>query len=238
MSHWVVTLLKHANDIDIHYQDDDILVVEKPPGLLSVPGRGPEKQDCVSHRVLSFCKNALVVHRLDQATSGLMLFARKPIIQSKIHALFRQRQVSKTYIAWVGGKLSTTSGCINLPLRVDWHNRPRQMVDHHFGKPSYTQWKLLTYDAYQRYSKVLLKPITGRSHQLRVHMASIGHPILGDDLYGGLYTNTTKRLMLHASGLTLKHPGLEHSQVLHFTSTPYHFDYHQVVYDSQINPQF
>lgn len=177
----------------------DFLVVNKASGLLSVPGRGPDKQDCLIHRVQAQYPDALAVHRLDMSTSGLLLLARNREMHRELSRLFEQRKVSKRYIAIVAGRLAEDCGAIDLPLICDWPNRPRQKVDFALGKPSQTTYRLLAYDPERDCSRVELTPLTGRSHQLRVHMQSLGHPILGDELYG--IETSAPRLLLHATCL-------------------------------------
>ncbi len=204
------------SQFDLIYADSDILVVNKAPGLLSVPGRGPDKQDCLIHRVQAVYPDALAVHRLDMATSGLLLLARGAPMHRQLSMLFQERQVAKRYIAVVAGQLATETGEINLPLICDWPNRPRQMVSFEIGKPSLTRYRLLGFDALSNSSRVELEPITGRSHQLRVHMAALGHPILGDDLYGS--ASSAPRLLLHATMLSFPLPGSDQWQ--RFESPP------------------
>jgi tRNA pseudouridine32 synthase/23S rRNA pseudouridine746 synthase len=198
------------SQFDLIYADDDILVVNKAPDLLSVPGRGPDKQDCLIHRVQAVYPDALAVHRLDMATSGLLLMARGAAMHRQLSMLFQERQVAKRYIAVVAGQLATETGEINLPLICDWPNRPRQMVSFQIGKPSLTRYRLLGFDVSSNSSRVELEPITGRSHQLRVHMAALGHPILGDDLYGS--ETSAPRLLLHATKLSFPMPGTDQWQ--------------------------
>ena len=202
--------LKHIHtlslDLDIIYQDASLIVVNKPAGLLAVPGRGADKQDCLASRVQAEFPDALVVHRLDMATSGLLLFARGAEMQRRLSHLFREREVQKRYVAVVSGRLELLSGEIDLPLIRDWPNRPRQKVDHESGKPSLTRYRLLIHDVSTNTSRVELEPVTGRTHQLRVHMAAIGHPIMGDALYGGEAEGRVERLLLHASALSFAHP--------------------------------
>jgi tRNA pseudouridine32 synthase/23S rRNA pseudouridine746 synthase len=189
------------SELRVIHLDDDLIVVDKPPGLLSVPGRGPDKQDCAVARVHVQCPEARVVHRLDQATSGLLLFARHLQAQQAISAAFEQRRVAKTYTAVVWGNPGE-QGLIDLPLLADWPNRPRQKVDMEHGRPSQTHWRRTALDA--RQSRLQLQPLTGRAHQLRVHLLALGHPIVGDALYDP--DRPAERLMLHAHGLTLPHP--------------------------------
>lgn len=204
------------SQFDLIYADSDILVVNKAPGLLSVPGRGPDKQDCLIHRVQAVYPDALAVHRLDMATSGLLLMARGAPMHRQLSMLFQERRVAKRYIAVVAGKLETETGEINLPLICDWPNRPRQMVSFEIGKPSLTRYRRLGFDVQSHSSRVELEPITGRSHQLRVHMAALGHPILGDDLYGSV--SSAPRLLLHAQMLSFPLPGTDEWQT--FESLP------------------
>ncbi len=167
-----------------------------------MPGRGPDKQDCLYHRILECFPDALVVHRLDMDTSGLILFARSPEAQRNLSLQFEKREVSKVYIAIVEGVVKEDSGFIDYPLRKDMEQRlpPKHLVDCVRGKKAFTEWKVLERRA--RTTRVALFPKTGRSHQLRVHMESIGFPIVGDPIYG----QPAERLMLHAEGLALHHP--------------------------------
>ena len=190
-------------DLDLVYRDGMLLVLNKPAGLLAVPGRGADKLDSLATRVQAWFPDALVVHRLDMATSGLMLFARGEQMQRRFCAMFRERGIEKRYTAVVAGKLEQ-AGEIALPLSRDWPNRPKQKVNMAEGKPSLTRYRLLSHDAGTRTSRVELEPVTGRTHQLRVHLATIGHPILGDALYGD--ATSARRLLLHASELGFVHP--------------------------------
>jgi len=201
------------------YLDEDLLVLDKPAGMLCVPGRGPDKQDCMSARVQAHWPGALTVHRLDMATSGLLIMARNPHSQRQLSRAFETRQIGKQYIAVVHGQLqgdATGQGLIDLPLAVDWPRRPLQKVDLLHGKPSQTRWQIL--QRADHTTRLLLQPLTGRTHQLRVHLQAIGHPIVGDALYGNDAGAQAPRLLLHASALMLTHPisGLS----LHFESTP------------------
>lgn len=214
--------MRFASFPSIHcvYADSFLLVYIKPAGLLSVPGRGPDKQDSLSSRVQStpIFADARVVHRLDMATSGLMLMARGLDMHRKLSALFEKRVIAKQYTALVHGcvgssisvlhtELATGWGLINLPLAADWPNRPRQKVDMVNGKPSETRWTLQSYNLMDDYSRVLLEPLTGRTHQLRLHMQASGHPVLGDTLYAPqALVAKAPRLMLHASRLAFIHP--------------------------------
>lgn len=201
--------------VPVLYADDAIVVVDKPAGLLAVPGRGESGRDCVAARVQARFADALVVHRLDQATSGLMVLARGAEAQRTLSRAFADRRVAKRYTAIVGGQLDEASGMVELPLAADWPNRPRQRVDAAHGKPSITHWRVLQRDAEAHTTRVELVPITGRSHQLRVHLQAIGHPIVGDALYAPPAL-AASRLMLHASGLALAHP--RDAQRLNFAS--------------------
>jgi len=180
--------------------------VNKPAGLLAVPGRGADKQDCLATRIQQEFPDALVVHRLDMATSGLMLFARGAEMQRRLSQMFRAREVQKRYVAVVVGKLEPATGEVNLPIVADWPNRPLRKIDVESGKPSLTRFRLLARDVVSDTSRVELEPVTGRTHQLRVHMAAIGHPIPGDSLYGGMAGASPERLLLHASRLSFVHP--------------------------------
>lgn len=197
--------------LQILYADDSLLVLNKPSGLLSVPGRGEDKQDCLSRRVQSVYPDALVVHRLDMATSGLMLMARGDAMQRAISQMFERREVHKRYVALVDGQLAPAQtadgwGLIDLPIAVDWPRRPLRIIDA-AGKPSQTRWRSLAYDVAANRTRVELEPVTGRSHQLRVHLQAMGHPILGDALYAPEAVQArSPRLLLHATTLRLVHP--------------------------------
>jgi tRNA pseudouridine32 synthase/23S rRNA pseudouridine746 synthase len=189
------------------FVDESLLALAKPAGLLSVPGRGEDNQDSLLSRVQVEFPDALAVHRLDMATSGLILMARGKTMQSALNRLFAGRQVEKTYEAVLAGRLAEAEGCVDLPLICDWPRRPRQKVCFLHGKPALTRWRLLAYDATRHRSRVLLMPETGRSHQLRVHMQAIGHPVLGDEFYAAPAGRAAaSRLLLHASRLFLPHP--------------------------------
>ena len=193
--------------IDILASDDTFFVVNKPSGLLSVPGRGPDKTDCVSARLQARFSDALVVHRLDMETSGLMLFARGIDAQRTLSRAFEARTVHKRYIAVVAGVMTDDEGSVELPLICDWPNRPRQIVDHTIGKPSLTNYRVIARNAAMQTTRVELMPVTGRSHQLRVHMAALGHSLLGDSLYASPEVRASSaRLLLHASALKFAHP--------------------------------
>jgi tRNA pseudouridine32 synthase/23S rRNA pseudouridine746 synthase len=192
------------------FVDDTLLVVDKPSGLLAVPGRGADKQDCLAARVQACYPDALIVHRLDQGTSGLMVMARGTAAQRALSKAFAAREVAKRYIAVVAGRLAAPAeawGVIDLPILVDWPRRPLRIVDPIHGKPSVTRWRVLGYDDSGANTRVELEPITGRSHQLRLHLRELGHPILGDTLYAPPRVQAMAgRLLLHAWSLRFAHP--------------------------------
>ncbi len=193
--------------LDIAHADDAFLVVNKPSGLLSVPGRGEKFHDSLASRVLLEFPQALIVHRLDMQTSGLLVMALGAQAHRELSDLFQKRLVHKRYEAIVAGMMEADSGEVALPLITDWPNRPRQKVDWTEGKPALTHWRVLARDAVQDSTRVELTPVTGRSHQLRVHMMSIGHAIVGDPLYADEDVRArADRLLLHAAELTLQHP--------------------------------
>ena len=197
-------------DVQAVHEDADLLVLQKPAGLLCVPGRGPDKQDCLSARAQQHWAGALIVHRLDQATSGLVLMARHIDAQRSLSHAFAERQVHKRYQAVVWGLLTAQEGAwneINLPIAADWERRPLRVIDPALGKPSLTRWRLLGHHPANGTSRIELEPVTGRTHQLRVHMAAVGHPILGDALYAPAEVQAmAPRLLLHASHLAFAHP--------------------------------
>ena len=213
--------------LPVIYEDAHLLVLDKPAGLLSVPGRGDDKQDCLSARVQAHFPDALIVHRLDMATSGLMLMARGPAMQRALSQAFASRQVNKRYLAVVDGAVAAPTGpwgLIDLPIALDWPNRPLRVIDALTGKSSQTRWQLadalaekplansaqadvVGFDRNAPFTRLLLEPVTGRSHQLRVHLAATGHPILGDALYAPAPVQVrANRLLLHACLLALAHP--------------------------------
>jgi len=193
--------------LDILLKDEFLLILSKYSGLLSVPGRGKSKQDCLISRVQSEFPDALIVHRLDMSTSGLMVIARGKEIERSLSILFQQRKVNKKYIAVVDGKVSPNTGEISFPLITDWPNRPKQKVDFETGKPSHTRYSVLAYDKKNNTTRLELKPLTGRTHQLRLHMQSIKHSILGDELYASKEViKKSPRLLLHACYLSFTHP--------------------------------
>lgn len=189
--------------LDILHQDEHLLIVNKPAGLLSVPGRGVDKADCMLSRVQLTHPQALVVHRLDMATSGVIIFALNKITQAQMGRIFEKRQIQKHYLAQVYGCPATHHGVIEQPLITNWPQRPKQKIDYRQGKYAKTLYEVIN----EEKSLIKLTPVTGRSHQLRVHMSSLGHPILGDHLYGtSLSRNASRRLLLHATDLIFDHP--------------------------------
>ncbi|WP_299492475.1 bifunctional tRNA pseudouridine(32) synthase/23S rRNA pseudouridine(746) synthase RluA [uncultured Shewanella sp.] len=191
--------------LTIIHQDKDIIVLDKPSGLLSVPGRDPAHSDSIYSRVLNDHPNAQIVHRLDMATSGIIIVALRRSAEKELKRQFRDRETQKTYFARVAGHVKAHSGSVHLPLICDWPNRPKQKVCHQIGKASDTHFEVISQA--KRSSLVKLTPITGRSHQLRVHMMALGHPILGDNFYADpLAKSLAPRLLLHAQSLTITHP--------------------------------
>jgi tRNA pseudouridine32 synthase/23S rRNA pseudouridine746 synthase len=190
--------------LDILHQDHEILVVNKPAGLLSVPGKGEHLADCLLSRVQAAFPGGLLVHRLDRDTSGVMIFALTPRAQRHLGLQFERRHVRKTYVARVWGEMTETTGTVDLPLIVDWPNRPRQKVDFETGRPAQTDWRVVRVE--DGTTRLRLYPHTGRSHQLRVHMTELGHPILGDPFYATGPARDFPRLMLHAEALHIRHP--------------------------------
>jgi tRNA pseudouridine32 synthase/23S rRNA pseudouridine746 synthase len=194
--------------LNILHQDDALLVLDKPSGLLSVPGRGPDRQDCLTLRVQAEYPETINVHRLDMETSGIMVMARSRSAHRQLSRLFQAREVHKHYIAVVDGRVDQSAGEINLPLIADWPNRPLQKIDYENGKPCRTRFSVMHHDdALENTTRVDLAPETGRTHQLRVHLHALGHAILGDKLYAGKAVQTkADRLLLHATSLSFRHP--------------------------------
>lgn len=218
-------MLRHATPpLQVVYEDGALLALEKPAGLLSVPGKGADKQDSLSARAQIHYPDALIVHRLDMATSGLLLMARGIDCQRRLSHAFASREVSKQYVAVVDGALAPPAGAwgvIDLPIALDWAHRPLRHIDQVQGKPSVTRWQLApradeavadvvassSFSPNLQSTRLLLEPVTGRSHQLRVHLAALGHAILGDALYATPAVQArSERLLLHASRLALAHP--------------------------------
>ena len=192
--------------LHIVYEDDDLVVIEKPAGLLSVPGRLPEHHDSAYLRVLDKYPQAKITHRLDMATSGILMFAKHRDAEVAVSKMFQARTVLKNYVALVQGKLEG-QGSVDVTLMTDWENRPRQMVHFELGKAAKTLYQAVQYFEADDITRVLLTPVTGRSHQLRVHMQYIGHPITGDQFYHPDYRQSAlKRMALHASYLAFKQP--------------------------------
>jgi tRNA pseudouridine32 synthase/23S rRNA pseudouridine746 synthase len=199
------------SSFDLIFEDSALLVFNKPSGLLSVPGKGPEKADCLRTRVQQVYPEALTVHRLDMSTSGILLMARSAELHRKMSIAFANREVEKRYIAVVEGRVLEQSTqewqLIDKPIATDWINRPLQKIDPIEGKSSQTRYKVMTYDEAADTTRLELAPVTGRTHQLRVHLQSIGHSILGDHLYASAEAQAaSERLLLHASELHLTHP--------------------------------
>ncbi|WP_232831557.1 pseudouridine synthase [Pseudogemmobacter bohemicus] len=190
--------------LSVLYQDRQILVLDKPAGLLSVPGKLAGREDCLVSRLQAAYWDALLVHRLDCDTSGVMIFARNKLAQGFLGQEFEKRRAKKSYIARVYGEVEGEAGHIDLPLSADWPNRPRQRVNHSEGRPAQTDWEVIGRAPGE--TRVRLWPLTGRSHQLRVHMLELGHPILGDPIYATGPAREAPRLMLHAATLALHHP--------------------------------
>lgn len=190
--------------LDVIHVDHALLLLAKPAGLLSVPGKGEHLADCLLTRAQAAFPDALLVHRLDRDTSGVMVFAMSRAAQRHLGLQFERRHTRKSYVARVAGDVKGASGTIDLPLIVDWPNRPRQMVDHENGRAAQTTWRVIRRGNGE--TRVRLAPKTGRTHQLRVHMLAIGHPILGDPFYATGADADHPRLMLHAESLRLRHP--------------------------------
>ncbi len=203
--------------LELLYCDAQILVLNKPSGLLSVPGRGATRCDSLSVRVQNEYPEALVVHRLDMDTSGILMMARNKFAQRQLSLLFQERRVTKRYMAVVDGCIPADGGEVDLPLITDWPNRPRQVVDSVRGKPSLTRYQVLCRDVAMHTTRLELAPETGRSHQLRVHMYAFGHAILGDNLYASAAVRKkSQRLLLHATALAFSHPAT--GEPMQFTS--------------------
>ncbi|WP_444940417.1 RluA family pseudouridine synthase [Microbulbifer sp. ZKSA004] len=201
--------------LSVLFEDESLLILEKPSGLLSVPGKNINHKDSLASRTQKQYPGSLTVHRLDMDTSGLVVMARNPEVHKEMSMLFQNREVEKTYFARVWGVPGSANGEVNFPLICDWPNRPRQKVDFAEGKRSLTRWEKVS--SSENSSLIRLMPVTGRSHQLRVHMQAIGHPILGDPFYA--HPDALKgasRLLLHASELKFSHP--VSGEALHFTS--------------------
>lgn len=198
-----------ALPLEVVFADDAIVVLNKPSGLLTVPGRGPEKADCLSRRVQARYPDALIVHRLDRDTSGLVVMARGLPAQRVLNLAFEQRRVDKRYTAVVTGQLALDDQWheIDLPMLVDWPNRPKRTINFAEGQSALTRWRCTAVDSAANTSRVELEPVTGRTHQLRVHMQAIGHPMVGDTLYAPPEVQAqADRLLLHSGLLSFPHP--------------------------------
>ncbi len=190
---------------DLLHRDDRLLVLNKPTGLLSVPGIGPDKRDCMASRVQAHHPEARIVHRLDRDTSGVLVMARDAEAHRELSRQFHDREVEKCYIAVVAGEVEQEHGAIDLPMRKDFDHPPRHLIDHEHGRCALTNFRVISRD--EGISRLELRPVTGRSHQLRLHLKAIGHPILGDDLYAPPdVLAMADRLLLHARSLWLVHP--------------------------------
>jgi len=203
--------------LDIIYQDEAIIVLNKPNGLLSVPGRLPEHNDSIASRVCQQYPEANIVHRLDMATSGILLMALTKQAQSHISRQFQQRTTNKHYLARLEGIPTGERGSVDLPMRCDWPNRPRQIIDFELGKSALTHWQIIAKDEVNNVATVKLKPVTGRTHQLRLHMQALGTAILGDEFYASsVGVKATSHLQLHAAMLEITHPLT--NEVIKFTA--------------------
>ena len=203
--------------VGILYQDADILLINKPAYLLSVPGRAPENKDCAITRLQQQFDDVRLIHRLDLDTSGIMVFALSQQGQSRLSRLFQLRTVKKRYQAVVHGLVARDEGSIELPLIADWPNRPLQKVCYDTGKHALTHYRVLERDPIRNRTRLLLQPVTGRSHQLRIHCRELGHPIIGCDMYSPPEVEAmSPRLLLHAEWLGFNHP--THGLWCEFTS--------------------
>lgn len=207
--------------VRVLFADEALIAVDKPHGLLSVPGRDPANRDCVPARLLEEYGELRIVHRLDLDTSGVMVLARSAAAHRHLNRQFERREVDKRYEALVWGLPERDSGEIDLPICVDWPNRPRKKVDYRDGKPALTRYQVLQRDSAAHCARLALMPVTGRSHQLRVHLAEIGHPILGCPFYAHAEARAAApRLTLHAQRLALTHP-LSGEPLVFETPTPF-----------------
>lgn len=190
---------------EVLYRDDAIIVLNKPSGLLHVPGKDPRLWDCLDVRVRKIFPTASVIHRLDRDTSGVVVMGLNKTAHAAVAMQFEKRTTQKIYIARVWGVMTEDRGHIDLPLAVDWDRKPRHRVDFDNGRPAQTDWEVIAREG--NTTRVRLFPLTGRTHQLRVHMLSLGHPILGDRFYAeGEALEAAERLQLHAASLRFKHP--------------------------------
>lgn len=193
-----------SDPLEFLHDDHEVVLVNKPAGLLSVPGKGEHLADCLMARVKAVFPTALLVHRLDRDTSGVMIFALTPHAQRHLGLQFEKRMTKKTYIARVDGEMAEKTGTVDLPIIVDWENRPRQKICHDTGRQAITDYRVIR--ARDGETRVRLMPKTGRSHQLRVHMLALGHPILGDPFYATGAAGDHPRLMLHSETFQFRHP--------------------------------
>lgn len=194
-------------EVDILYQDDYLLVVEKPEFLLTVPGRAPENKDCLITRIQKTHPSAVIIHRLDLDTSGILIVPIERETMSKLARQFQEREIEKSYQALVWGKVEAQYGSIDLPIKTDWPNRPKQKIDISDGKKALTDFENLGYDAKTNATRLALYPVTGRTHQLRIHCMSFNHPIMGCDMYAHEQAfNAAPRLLLHAESIAFTHP--------------------------------
>lgn len=194
--------------LDVLFKNDRILAVNKPPGLLSVPGLGPQNQDCIASRAAALFPGAMIVHRLDSETSGVMVLALDPDTHRRLSMQFEKRRTEKAYVAIVQGQPDGDEGEIDLPIRKDIDNRPMSIVDRVHGKPSVTRWRVIEHLGDR--TRLELTPVTGRTHQLRLHLSAVGHPILGDSLYAPAAVRfLAPRLLLHARLLMVTDPGTQ-----------------------------
>lgn len=203
-----------SDPLEFLHDDHQVVLVNKPSGLLSVPGKGEHLADCLLTRVQAVYPQALLIHRLDRDTSGVMIFALTPHAQRHLGLQFEKRMTKKTYIARVWGEMTEKTGTVDLPIIVDWENRPRQKIDHENGRQALTDWRVLR--ARNGETRVRLMPKTGRSHQLRVHMLALGHPILGDPFYAQGDARDHPRMMLHSETFQFRHP--DGGQGMRFTA--------------------
>lgn len=203
------------NEIEVLYQDNALLVLNKPSGLMTVPGKGEGKLDCVESRMQAAFTDALIVHRLDQSTSGIVIMARGKESQRVLNKAFANRTIDKQYIAVVDGVVAPTHGIIDLPLNRDWPNRPKQKIDYQNGKASQTHFSVVDRNIQEQTTRLLLFPKTGRTHQLRMHMREFGHTILGDRLYAtDIIRQKAPRLLLHSEKIELTHPHTQQRMTL------------------------
>lgn len=198
--------------LEIIYQDEYLIAVNKPGGLLSVPGLGEKNQDSVATRMQAINSEVKIVHRLDCLTSGIMLLAVGIKMQRELSRQFHDRKINKQYVAEVRGVLSEQQGIIDIPMRGDPDDRPRQIIDYQQGKASKTEWSVIGIDGDR--TRLLLKPVTGRTHQLRIHCMAIGHIIVGDTLYGDEIEKYEKMMLLHAETISFFHPATGEAMTL------------------------